>query len=66
MGKVNTLRFSSKIRFYETMGTDTDMIHDYAKAYVSSLQEIEGDYLNGALASTKHFLGDGATYNGNG
>jgi beta-glucosidase len=52
-------------RFYETMGDNTTEIRAYAKAYVNALQSDDGKKLSGVLASTKHFLGDGATYNGN-
>lgn len=52
-------------RFYETMGTDPTQIKKYAKEYVAAIQDADGQHLNGVLASTKHFFGDGATFNGN-
>ena len=37
---------------------------EYAKYYIKGLQGINGNYIEGVLGSTKHFLGDGATLNG--
>lgn len=50
-------------RTYESYSSDPALVRAYAKAYVTGLQ---GD-LNGpqaAIASVKHFLGDGATRGG--
>lgn len=47
------------------MGDNSTAVYDYAYEYVSALQIVEDGYLKGILASTKHFLGDGATLNGN-
>lgn len=51
-------------RHYETMGAEPDWIHKYAAAFVKGAQafdETSGSY-KGVLTSTKHFLGDGATW----
>jgi beta-glucosidase len=52
-------------RFYETMGDNAIEVRAFAKAYVKALQADDGMKISGVLASTKHFLGDGATFNGN-
>ena len=51
-------------RFYETMGTDPDLIYNYAAAFVEGAQSYNPDTgkYDGILASAKHFLGDGATF----
>jgi beta-glucosidase len=47
------------------MGREVDAIRKYAKDFVSGVQgcSAEGTW-DGVLGSTKHFLGDGATYLG--
>lgn len=52
-------------RFYETMGDNVTEVRAFAKAYVQGLQGNTDKQITGVLASTKHFLGDGATFNGN-
>lgn len=47
------------------MGDNPTEIKEFAKQYVKALQSDDGVHLTGVLASTKHFLGDGATFNGN-
>lgn len=47
------------------MGVNPTEIKQFAKAYVKALQADDGTHITGVLASTKHFLGDGATFNGN-
>lgn len=47
------------------MGDNPTEVRAFAKAYVSALQNIQNGYITGVVASTKHFLGDGATFNGN-
>jgi beta-glucosidase len=47
------------------MSDNPTEIRAFAKAYVESLQNAQNGYITGVLASTKHFLGDGATFNGN-
>jgi beta-glucosidase len=47
-------------RSYEGFGEPSN-IKIMANAYISGLQEIESGKLNGALATAKHFIGDGAT-----
>ena len=44
------------------MGQEPDFIKDYAKAFVSGLQQVDLDArkVNGVLGSVKHFFGDGA------
>lgn len=51
-------------RHYETMGAQPDWIKKYAAAFVKGAQaydEKSNEY-KGVLSSTKHFLGDGATW----
>ena len=50
-------------RFYETMGSNSDMIAKYAQAYVEGLQG-KPNALTGIIGSVKHFIGDGATMYG--
>jgi beta-glucosidase len=52
-------------RYYETLGTDPEIIAKYAYEYVTKAQAVKDGVMTGALTSTKHFLGDGATFNGN-
>ena len=51
-------------RYYETMGSDPDLIYEYAAAFVEGAQlpNPETGKMDGILASAKHFLGDGATF----
>lgn len=56
-------------RTYESYSSDPQLVHDYAVEFVNGLQgtemssgKIMGD--NHALASAKHFIGDGGTYQG--
>ncbi len=50
-------------RHYETMGAETELIGDYAAYFVEGAQaEAENGDKMGVLSSTKHFLGDGATW----
>ncbi|MEQ1547975.1 MAG: glycoside hydrolase family 3 protein [Chakrabartia sp.] len=56
-------------RTYESYSSDPQLVRDYAKAYVEGLQGNEmsvGEVMrdNHALASAKHFIGDGGTYQG--
>ncbi|MBN8922581.1 MAG: beta-glucosidase [Rhodanobacter sp. 68-29] len=49
-------------RSYESFSTDPALVHDYARAYVEGLQ---GDFgPHNVLATAKHFIGDGSTFNG--
>ena len=50
-------------RTYESFSEDGNLVHDYAQAYVSGMQGRLGDDGN-ALATAKHFIGDGATERG--
>ena len=50
-------------RFYETMGSNPEMISKYAQAYVEGLQG-KPDALTGVIGSVKHYIGDGATMYG--
>lgn len=47
------------------MGDNITEVRAFAKAYVQGLQGNTDKQITGVLASTKHFLGDGATFNGN-
>ena len=52
-------------RTSETLGSIPSLTSQYADAYISGLQQNSlGGHINGVLATAKHFLGDGATYNG--
>ncbi|CAD8177453.1 unnamed protein product [Paramecium octaurelia] len=53
-------------RFYETLGSNSDKVKQYSKAFVKEAQniDIETEHILGVLTSVKHFLGDGATING--
>ncbi|KAL4441671.1 hypothetical protein ABPG74_021603 [Tetrahymena malaccensis] len=52
-------------RYYETLGQNSDMIKKYANEFVNGAQQVDQDgFIRGAMTSTKHFLGDGATYEG--
>ncbi len=56
-------------RTYESYSSDPQLVRDYAKAYVEGLQGVEmsaGTVMrdNHALASAKHFIGDGGTFQG--
>lgn len=50
-------------RTYESYSSDPMLVREYAKYYVQGLQ---GDLKGGAtaVASAKHFIGDGGTFNG--
>jgi beta-glucosidase len=48
-------------RFYETLGQDADLIEKFSQAYVRGVQDVSNGKINGALATAKHFLGDGST-----
>lgn len=49
-------------RHYETMGAEYEKIRAYSAHYTKGLVNDTGTVWNGVLSSTKHFLGDGATY----
>ncbi|CAD8093286.1 unnamed protein product [Paramecium sonneborni] len=51
-------------RFYETQGADPKFIKEIGRAYIKELQDDDGQKINGVLGSTKHYFGDGATFNG--
>jgi beta-glucosidase len=53
-------------RSFETLGSDPNNAYQLAYAMVSGLQQNSGTDLgaHGVLATVKHFIGDGATYNG--
>jgi len=50
-------------RTYESYSSDPELVREYARYYVRGLQ---GDLKGGAaaLATAKHFIGDGGTFNG--
>lgn len=49
-------------RSYESFGQDAELVRRYAHAYVRGMQ---GAFADGnAIATAKHFIGDGATENG--
>ena len=51
-------------RHYETMGSETEWVEKYARAFVEGAQNYNPstEQWDGVLSSTKHFLGDGATF----
>ena len=53
-------------RSYETLGSVPEDIVEYSRNYVFGIQAIdfEGGLIRGILATTKHLVGDGATFNG--
>jgi beta-glucosidase len=53
-------------RAYESLGSIPDYIADYAQHYVFGHQAADFDRgrIRGILATTKHLVGDGATFNG--
>lgn len=51
-------------RYYETMGSDPDLVKTYAYCFVQGAQQSSGGFMHGTLATAKHYLGDGATLNG--
>lgn len=53
-------------RSFETLGSDPNNVYQLAYAMVNGLQQNSGAALGGqgVLATVKHFIGDGATYNG--
>jgi beta-glucosidase len=53
-------------RAYESLGSVPEYIADYAQHYVFGHQAADFDRgrIRGILATTKHLVGDGATYNG--
>ncbi len=53
-------------RFYECFSSDNTVLKALSYSYVKGLQAIDGSgiYLQGVLATSKHFIGDGATKDG--
>lgn len=53
-------------RAYETLGSVPEFIADYAQHYVFGHQAVDfkRGRIRGILATTKHLVGDGATFNG--
>jgi beta-glucosidase len=53
-------------RLYETLGSVPEDIVEYSRNYVFGIQAIdfEEGLIRGILATTKHLVGDGATFNG--
>lgn len=53
-------------RFYESMGADPSRVEVYARAYVHGMQLFDpsSGYIRGIAATPKHYLGDGAVFNG--
>ncbi|MEO8998644.1 MAG: glycoside hydrolase family 3 N-terminal domain-containing protein [Rhodanobacter sp.] len=49
-------------RTYESFSSEGPLVRDYARAYVKGLQGDFGDH--NVMATAKHFIGDGATWNG--
>ena len=53
-------------RTYETLGSTPRWTRRYAAAIVAGLQQNDAKHgtINGVLATVKHYIGDGATWNG--
>jgi beta-glucosidase len=51
-------------RTYESFSSDPTIVKLLAKAYIDGVQNIRADQITGVLAAAKHFIGDGATKNG--
>ncbi|MBP9743537.1 MAG: glycoside hydrolase family 3 C-terminal domain-containing protein [Burkholderiales bacterium] len=51
-------------RAYEGFGNDPALIKELAGPFISGVQNIQNNKITGALASAKHFIGDGATQYG--
>ena len=49
-------------RTYESFSSEGPLVREYARAYVAGLQGDFGDH--DVMATAKHFIGDGATWNG--
>ncbi|GAB2538913.1 glycoside hydrolase family 3 protein [Rhodanobacter koreensis] len=49
-------------RTYESFSSEGPLVREYARAYVTGLQGDFGDH--DVMATAKHFIGDGATWNG--
>ena len=49
-------------RTYESFSSEGPLVREYADAYVTGLQGDFGDH--NVMATAKHFIGDGATWNG--
>ncbi|MEO6799850.1 MAG: glycoside hydrolase family 3 protein, partial [Rhodanobacter sp.] len=49
-------------RTYESFSSEGPLVREYARAYVTGLQGDFGDH--NVIATAKHFIGDGATWNG--
>lgn len=49
-------------RTYESFSSEGPLVREYARAYVTGLQGSFGDH--NVMATAKHFIGDGATWNG--
>lgn len=51
-------------RTYESFAMDPMLVKQFSQAYINGLQSIQADHITGALATVKHFVGDGATHDG--
>lgn len=51
-------------RTYESLGSMPSLTRQYTAAIVNGLQQPDKGLIHGALATVKHYLGDGATLNG--
>lgn len=47
------------------MGSTKENVYWYAQSFVKGAQNVQYSQINGVMTSTKHFIGDGATFNGN-
>lgn len=60
-----TLAVAQNVRWgrtYESFSSEAPLVREYAQAYVTGLQGNFDDYH--VMATAKHFIGDGATWNG--
>lgn len=51
-------------RNYETFSTNPDIVKAMSYSYIDGMQDIQNGYINGTLATVKHFIADGGTYRG--
>lgn len=51
-------------RTYESFGKDPALVKTLSQSYIMGFQNIKNNQITGALATAKHFIGDGATQYG--
>lgn len=51
-------------RFYESVGSTSAFVKNYAFCFNQGVQQSHHGFIHGALGTTKHYIGDGATFEG--